>query len=49
MPLALSRRLWLIVGGALLLTALFLFLGGRGSTARVAVADVVRENLSAVV
>ena len=49
MPSALSRRLWLIVGGALLLTAIFVFLGGRGSTARVAVADVLRENLSSVV
>ena len=46
---ALSRRLWIIVGGALLLTALFVFLGSRGSTARVAVADVMRENLSSVV
>jgi HlyD family secretion protein len=49
MTAALSRRLWIIVGGALLLTALFVFLGGRGSTARVAVADVARENLSSVV
>jgi HlyD family secretion protein len=31
------------------LTALLVFLSGRGSTARVAVADVVRENLSSVV
>jgi HlyD family secretion protein len=46
---ALGRRLWLIVGGALALTALLVFLSGRGSTARVAVADVVRENLSSVV
>jgi HlyD family secretion protein len=46
---ALGRRLWIIVGGALVLTALFVFLGGRGSTARVAVVDVVRENLSSVV
>jgi HlyD family secretion protein len=37
------------VGGALVLTALLVFLGGRGSTARVAVADVVRENLSSIV
>ena len=49
MPLALSRRLWLIVGGMVVLIILFVFLGGRGSTARVAVADVVRENLSSVV
>jgi HlyD family secretion protein len=46
---ALGRRLWILVGGALALTALLVFLGGRGSTARVAVADVVRENLSSVV
>lgn len=49
---ALSRRLWLIVGivgGALLLTWLFVFLSGLRSTARVAVTDVVRENLSSVV
>jgi len=49
MPSALSRKLWILVGAALLLTALFVFLGGRGSTARVAVADVMRENLSSVV
>jgi HlyD family secretion protein len=46
---ALGRRLWIIVGGLLLLIALLVFLGGRGSTARVAVADVVRENVSSVV
>ena len=46
---ALGRRLWLLVGGALALTALLVFLSGRGSTARVAVADVARENLSSVV
>ena len=46
---ALGRRLWLLVGGALALTALLVFLSGRGSTARVAVADAVRENLSSVV
>jgi HlyD family secretion protein len=48
-PTALSRKLWILVGAALLLTAVFVFLGGRGSTARVAVADVTRENLSSVV
>ena len=37
------------MGGALVLTALLVFLSGRGSTARVAVADVVRENLSSIV
>jgi HlyD family secretion protein len=45
----LSRRLWIVVGGALVLTALLVFLGGRGSTARVGVVDVMRENLSSVV
>jgi HlyD family secretion protein len=49
MTSALGRRLWLLVGGALVLTALLVFLGGKGSTARVPVADVVRENLSSVV
>jgi HlyD family secretion protein len=49
MTSALSRTLWLIVGGAVLLTVVFLFLGGRRSTARVAVTDVLRENLSSVV
>jgi HlyD family secretion protein len=46
---ALGRRLWLIVGGALVLTAVLVFISGRGATARVAVTDVVRENLSSVV
>ena len=46
---AVGRRLWLLVGGALALTGLLVFLSGRGSTARVAVADVLRENLSSVV
>ncbi len=49
MTSALGRRLWIIVGGALVLTALLVFLSGRGSTARVAVADAVRENLSSIV
>jgi HlyD family secretion protein len=49
MTSALGRRLWILVVGALVLTALLVFLSGRGSTARVAVADVVRENLSSVV
>jgi len=46
---ALGRRLWILVGGALVLTAILVFLSGRGSTARVAVADAVRESLSSVV
>lgn len=49
MPSALGRRLWILVGAALALTALLVFLGGRGSTARVAVAEVGRENLSSIV
>ena len=49
MTSALGRRLWILVGGALVLTALLVFLSGRGSTARVGVADVVRENLSSIV
>jgi HlyD family secretion protein len=46
---ALGRRLWIIVGGALLLTGVLVFLSGRRSTARVAVADVVRETVSSLV
>src|ERR1700722_18821128 len=49
MTSALGRRLWIIVGGALLLTGLLVFLSGRRSTARVAVAEVVRETVSSVV
>ena len=49
MTSALGRRLWIAVGAALVLTALLVFLGGRGSTARVAVADVARQNLSSIV
>jgi HlyD family secretion protein len=46
---ALGRRLWFIVGAALVLTAVLVFISGRGATARVTVIDVVRENLSSVV
>jgi HlyD family secretion protein len=46
---ALGRRLWLIVVGALVLIGILVFVSGRGATARVAVTDVVRENLSSVV
>lgn len=49
MTSALGRRLWIIVGGALLLTGLLVFLSGRRSTARVAVADVARETVSSLV
>ncbi|MBZ5660389.1 MAG: efflux RND transporter periplasmic adaptor subunit [Acidobacteriia bacterium] len=46
---ALARRLWIGVVAALALTGVLVFVSGRGSTARVAVADVVRENLSSMV
>ncbi len=46
---ALARRLWIGVGAALVLTAVLVFVSGRGATAQVAVADVVRENLSSMV
>jgi HlyD family secretion protein len=46
---AFGRRLWIIVLAALVLTAILVFVSGRGGTARVAVTNVVRENLSSVV
>src|ERR1700682_4583686 len=46
---AFGRRLWIIVGAALVLTAILVFISGRGATARVAVTDVIKENLSSVV
>jgi HlyD family secretion protein len=49
MTTALGRRLWLIVGAALALTAVLVFISGRGATARVAVVDVMRQNLSSIV
>jgi HlyD family secretion protein len=49
MTSALGRRLWLVVIAALALTAVLVFIGSKGSTARVVVADVSRENLSSVV
>ncbi|HEV2521165.1 MAG TPA: efflux RND transporter periplasmic adaptor subunit [Candidatus Acidoferrales bacterium] len=49
MTSALGRRLWIVVVSALALTAVLVFLSGRRSTARVAVADVKRESLSSVV
>jgi len=49
MTTALGRRLWLIVGAALALTAVLVFISGRGATARVAVVDIVRQNLSSIV
>jgi HlyD family secretion protein len=49
MTSAVGRRLWIVVVGAVALIILLVYLGSRGSIARVAVADVVRQNLSAVV
>ena len=49
MEKALGRRLWLIVGAALVLTAVLVFISGRESNARVIVADVVRQDLSSMV
>lgn len=49
MTSALGRRLWILVGVAVVLTALLVFLSGKRATARVAVAYVVRENLSSMV
>ena len=49
MTSALGRRLWLVVLAALALTAVLVFISSKGSTARVVVADVSRENLSSVV
>jgi HlyD family secretion protein len=49
MASTLGRRLWIAVGGAVALTALLVFLGGKGSPARVPVAEVMRESLSSVV
>jgi HlyD family secretion protein len=49
MTTALGRRLWILVGAAIVLTAILVFVSGRGSTARVAVVEVARENLSTVV
>ena len=49
MTSALSRRLWIVAGGAIALTALLVFLGGRRPAARVAVVDVKRASLSSVV
>ena len=50
MTSALGRRLWITCGrGPGAYGAAGVYLAARGSTARVAVADVVRENLSSVV
>src|SRR5260370_22815419 len=49
METGLGRTLWLIVGIALALTAVLVFLSGRGTTARVSVTDVTRESLSSMV
>lgn len=47
MASALGRRLWILVGAAVALTILLVFWSGRTATARVMVANVSRENLSA--
>jgi HlyD family secretion protein len=49
MTSALSRRLWIVVVVALALIVLLVYLGSRGSTARVAVVDVKRESLSSAI
>ena len=49
MDTALGRRLWFIVGGALLLTGVLVFISGRGTIARVDVFNVTRETLSSMV
>src|ERR1700674_4930026 len=49
MTSALGRRLWILVGAALVLTVLLVFWGGRTATARVVVASVTRENLSSII
>jgi HlyD family secretion protein len=49
MTSGLVRRLWIIVGGLLVLTGVLVFLSGRVSTARVAVVNVGRQNLSSMV
>ncbi len=49
MTSALGRSLWIIVGAALVLTAVLVFISGNRGTARVAVTDVVRQNLSSMV
>jgi HlyD family secretion protein len=46
---ALGRKLWIAVVAALVLTAVLVFVSGRGATARANVVDVVRETLSSVV
>jgi HlyD family secretion protein len=45
----LARKLWIIVGAALVLICVLVFLSGRGATARVTVAVVTRQNLSSTV
>jgi HlyD family secretion protein len=45
----LGRRLWIAVVAALILTAVLVFVSGRGSTAQVGVTDVLRGNLSSTV
>ncbi len=49
METALGRRLWIIVIALLVLTGVLVYISGRGATARVAVVDVTRQNLSSIV
>jgi HlyD family secretion protein len=49
MTSALGRRLWILVGAAVVLTVLLVFWSGRTATARVMVANVARENLSSMI
>jgi HlyD family secretion protein len=49
METALGRKLWIIVIAALLLTGVLVFISGRGTTARVEVVGVTRQNLSSIV
>jgi len=46
---ALGRRLWIIVGLALLLTVVLVFISQRRPPPRVAVVDVVRQTLTSVI
>jgi HlyD family secretion protein len=49
MTSALGRRLWILVGAALVLTVLLVFWGGRTATAHVMVSSIAREDLSSII
>jgi HlyD family secretion protein len=49
METALGRKLWIIVIALLILTGVLVYISGRGTTARVAVVDVTRQNLTSIV